>query len=145
MAEPTKPTAAPPESREKAKKEAPAIVAANESAQEKLKKASKPEKQTQKKKEEPKKEEPVKKPTEEKKPEPTKPEKKEKNWRLVHGTLSVENNNWSARTETIGIGIENKTGTKQILVGPTITQERAPSGSTIEKVHPIGITGRINF
>ena len=39
MAEPTKPTAAPPESREKAKKEAPAIVAANESAQEKLKKA----------------------------------------------------------------------------------------------------------
>ncbi len=148
MAEPKIPTAAPQESGEKPKKEAPKIVAANEDAEKKLKQASKPEKETQKKKEEPVKKQTEKQPQKEtvdKKPEPAKPEKKEKNWRLVHGSLSVQNNDWSARTETIGIGVENKTGTKQILIGPTVTQERAPSGATIENLHPIGITGRINF
>ena len=94
MAEPKIPTAAPQESGEKPKKEAPRIVAANESAQEKLKQVSKPEKKTQKK-EEPttkkKTENQPKKGTEEKKPKPAKPEKKEKNWRLVHGSLSAEN------------------------------------------------------
>ncbi len=95
MAEPKIPTAAPQESGEKPKKEAPRIVAANEDAEKKLKQASKPEKETQKKKEEPttkkKTENQPKKGTEEKKPKPAKPEKKEKNWRLVHGSLSAEN------------------------------------------------------
>jgi len=149
MADTEKPIKVPQESGEKPKKEAPERVTANSRAEEKLKQASKPEKGTQKKKEEPttkkKTEKQPEKGKEEKKPEPAKPEKKEKNWRLVRGSLSAENNDWTARTETIGIGIENKTGTKQILLGPTVTQERAPSGATIEQVHPIGITGRINF
>lgn len=77
-----------------------------------------------KKPEKPKPEEPTKvktekkatKPTTEPKPEPAKPEKKEKNWRVVRGALSAQNNDGSAQTTTIGIGIENKKGTKQIIL-----------------------------
>lgn len=125
------------------------IKLANEISQKAL--VIKTRKKTEEKTKEPEKKEEVKKKPEpkpkvpEKKPETAKPEKKEKNWQFVHGTLWAENSDGSMSTETTGIGIRNKKGTVKILVWPTRTEERSPSGDTIGRNHPFGITGRINF